>query len=1089
MSIIDCLLSNAAVAAILALVAAVVGRVTTKPQIRHALWVLVLVKLVTPPVVQIPIIYANSESFGSETGLTSNVAVSEARTVDVPIEVHHETEDRADSAHRPQQALPFPPVVNPEAKKGADARPALEVPWSKVVIGVWVAGSFMWFSLVAVRLVRFKRVLQYAQPAPEDIQAQVRTIARRYGLQRLPRVMLVDATLPPLICGFGARTCMVLPSRLLSNLGTDERAGLLAHELAHLRRYDHWIRWLEFLVLGVHWWNPLAWWARAHVQQAEEECCDAWVLWAFPNKARLYAQTLIDTVDYLTGLARVKPAIATAFNQGHSLKRRIEMIVSQKVSRRLSWRTKTVLVLFAAIVAPLSLLGSPSEEAEGKASHLEEKASSSEERKTRETGTDKVSGSPVLVAESKGTTTQEAQPASETPEDHVTLQGRVVGPDGEPLAGANIYVRTSYDSNIRRDSPTRATTGKDGTFRFSMTRSEFSALWGDGVLRFVQVIARAEGYAPDWGNGLEKDGVTLRLVEAGPAIRGRVTDGNGRPVTDANVSVLQLSTSQQEDLAAWAEALRTAKEARALENRFLRKVAFTNLLGQILPPVEMGPDGTFVMNGVGAKRIVTLRVEGPTIETSIINVMTRPAERVELPDYRDAPDLGRTIYYGATFEHRVRPAKPVVGVVRDKDTGESLAGVRLRGEPSLGGSSLIQWVETTSDAQGKYRLTGLPRRTRTNILAIPPDDQPYMLSQLKVKDDPGTKETTLDFAMKRGLWIEGQVTDKATGEPVKRAAVFYYVFSDNPHAKDAPGLDGAYRGWIDSYYISPEGSFRRVGLPGRGLIAVRVSGSDEYRFGMGADKIEGGRAMQDSVLFRTAPYTCNSGSFNALTEVNPKEDQDRYECNVSLDSGSTVTGEVLDPDGQPLIGALVWGDDDFGGPWAHEPLTTSTFRAKAYDPAKPRQLFFLHKERRLAGGLRIEGEDPGELAVRLQPWATISGRVLDANGEPKGGVRIDSDSGPKQEPAAPLPRADRYSNRPFYTDDEGCFEIEGLIPGAKYILSAADESTNMFAVILFQTVLSPGEVKAVGDVQLEDAEILRERWKEKLESMGLPVTE
>ena len=183
--------------------------------------------------------------------------------------------------------------------------------------------------------------------------------------------------------------------------------------------------------------------------------------------------------------------------------------------------------------------------------------------------------------------------------------------------------------------------------------------------------------------------------------------------------------------------------------------------------------------------MATLRIEGPTIETSIVNVVTRPLDRVELPDYRGAPSLGKTIYYGATFEHCTRTAKPIVGVVRDKDSGEPLPGVQLRGDPALGGSNLMQWAATTSDAQGRYRLTGLPRLARTHILAIPPDDQPYMLSRLKVKDEPGSEDTTLDFAMKRGIWIEGRVIDGATKEPVKRAAVFYYVFSDNPHAKDA----------------------------------------------------------------------------------------------------------------------------------------------------------------------------------------------------------------------------------------------------------------------------------------------------------------
>ena len=42
-------LANALMATLLALLAAVVGRVWKKPALRHGLWLLVLLKLVTPP--------------------------------------------------------------------------------------------------------------------------------------------------------------------------------------------------------------------------------------------------------------------------------------------------------------------------------------------------------------------------------------------------------------------------------------------------------------------------------------------------------------------------------------------------------------------------------------------------------------------------------------------------------------------------------------------------------------------------------------------------------------------------------------------------------------------------------------------------------------------------------------------------------------------------------------------------------------------------------------------------------------------------------------------------------------------------------
>ena len=231
--------------------------------------------------------------------------------------------------------------------------------------------------------------------------------------------------------------------------------------------------------------------------------------------------------------------------------------------------------------------------------------------------------------------------------------------------------------------------------------------------------------------------------------------------------------------------------------------------------------------------------------------------------------------------------------------------------------------------------------------------------------------------------------------------------------------------------------------------------------------------MQGVVNFPTLPMPSCSANFNAMVEVNPRKDQDRYECNVALDPGPTITGEVLDPDGQPLTGALVWGAHSFGGRWAHEPLSGSTFQVEAYDPGKPRYLFFLHKGRRLAGSLTVRGENPGKLTVQLQPWAVVSGRLLDAKGKPKGGVEIHSHLSRKQNPAAdapinggPLPPGDERSSVHKYNDDDGRFLIEGLVPGVNYDVYAADSSDHTYAHILEDTVLKPGETRSVGDVRL-----------------------
>ena len=57
---------------------------------------------------------------------------------------------------------------------------------------------------------------------------------------------------------------------------------------------------LEFVVMGLYWWHPVVWYARRELREAEEQCCDAWVVSTLPGAGRTYASALVDTLDFLS---------------------------------------------------------------------------------------------------------------------------------------------------------------------------------------------------------------------------------------------------------------------------------------------------------------------------------------------------------------------------------------------------------------------------------------------------------------------------------------------------------------------------------------------------------------------------------------------------------------------------------------------------------------------------------------------------------------------------------------------------------------------------------------------------------------------
>ena len=192
-----------------------------------------------------------------------------------------------------------------------------------------------------------------------ELQSHTDRLAEHVGLGQKPTVCLVPGRVPPMLWAIGGRPRLLVPSQLWATMAEDERTSLLLHELAHLKRRDHWVRWLELIVAGLYWWHPVVWWARRALREAEEQCCDAWVVWAMPQRARTYAAALLAAVEFVSG-ARTAPAVASATSgSGHfsCLKRRLRMIVRAKTPRGLSWAGRFAVLGMAALLLPLAQAG------------------------------------------------------------------------------------------------------------------------------------------------------------------------------------------------------------------------------------------------------------------------------------------------------------------------------------------------------------------------------------------------------------------------------------------------------------------------------------------------------------------------------------------------------------------------------------------------------------------------------------------------------------------------------------------------------------------------------------------------------------
>jgi beta-lactamase regulating signal transducer with metallopeptidase domain len=317
------LLTNAALAGALALLAAAADRHVRRPVVVHGLWTVALLRLLAPPLVAVDV--PGLDGLWPGALEDREIVLASAQTVERVA------------------APPIGPEPDPAAL-GAHAAAGVAL----------ITGTLGVACLGMARGLRFRRLLRRARPAPEPLLARTAELSGRLGLRHAPGVRVVPARIPPMLWPALGGPLLVLPAGLLEELGPDERDALLAHELAHLRRRDHWVRAPELLATLLFWWYPVTWWVRRRLRQAEERCCDEWVLRVLPGSAGAYAHGLLKALTFVAPGPDALPAAASGAGPVRDLESRLKEILMTRPAPHLGRPGR--LALAAAAFVGLALV-------------------------------------------------------------------------------------------------------------------------------------------------------------------------------------------------------------------------------------------------------------------------------------------------------------------------------------------------------------------------------------------------------------------------------------------------------------------------------------------------------------------------------------------------------------------------------------------------------------------------------------------------------------------------------------------------------------------------------------------------------------
>ena len=166
------------------------------------------------------------------------------------------------------------PLDLPAAMPGAAASSLAWAGWlAHWALPLWSCGVLL-FSLRLVWASRqISALRREAKPAEAAVLAIVAGLQERMQLARPVRALVSAVADCPSVVGW-IKPVVLLPAATVLGLTPQQLEAVLAHELAHILRYDYLVNMLQTVVETLLFYHPAVWWASARIRHERELCCD-----------------------------------------------------------------------------------------------------------------------------------------------------------------------------------------------------------------------------------------------------------------------------------------------------------------------------------------------------------------------------------------------------------------------------------------------------------------------------------------------------------------------------------------------------------------------------------------------------------------------------------------------------------------------------------------------------------------------------------------------------------------------------------------------------------------------------------------------
>ena len=191
----------------------------------------------------------------------------------------------------------------------------------------------LWFAFFIAKSVSMAGNILYMHRAkhhrvfePSDFwKEKVTSLSEKLQLKKAVLLLESGYLKVPVVIGY-FKPVILIPVGLIARIPAEQVEAVLLHELAHIKRSDYAVNFIQSLTEAVFFFNPGLLWVSSLLREERENCCDDIAI-AQTNNKEEFVQALISFKDYSLSI----PAYTVAFSgQKSTLLNRVMRIVYQE---------------------------------------------------------------------------------------------------------------------------------------------------------------------------------------------------------------------------------------------------------------------------------------------------------------------------------------------------------------------------------------------------------------------------------------------------------------------------------------------------------------------------------------------------------------------------------------------------------------------------------------------------------------------------------------------------------------------------------------------------------------------------------------